>query len=178
MRDDGFTLMEALVALGILCVAALGGIQLVAVATEMMARARVQTTAASLAAARLEQLRALRFEFDPAGLRLTDSSTNLALDPAMPGGPGLTASGPSSLDTNVGGYVDYLDGRGGWVGEGVTAPPRTAFVRRWSVENIDSSGDLVALQVLVRPVSSGTAGGTARVAHEVRLVTLRARLRR
>ena len=178
MQDRGFTLMEVLVALGILCVAALGGIQLVAVATEMMARARVQATAASLAAARLEQLRGLRFEFDPAGLRLTDASTNLGADPPVPGGPGLSASGPASLDGNVSGYVDFLDRNGVWVGEGATAPPRTAFLRRWSVENVDSSGDLLVLQVLVRPVASGTASGSARVANEVRLVTLRARVHR
>lgn len=178
MKERGFTLMEVLVALGILCVAALGGIQLVAVATDAMARARVQSTAASLAAARLEQLRALRFEFDAVGVRVTDSSTNLAADPAVPGGPGLAVSGASSLDANVGGYVDFLDRNGVWVGDGTTAPPRTSFVRRWSVENLDSSGDLVVLQVLVRPVAAGTATGSARVASEVRLVTLRTRLRR
>lgn len=170
--------MEVLVALAVLCVAALGGFQLVAVATEMMARARVQALAASLAAARLEQLRVLRFEFDAAGLRLTDLSTNLAEDPAAPGGPGLSISGASSLDGNVSGYVDFLDRSGAWIGTGGTAPPRTAFVRRWSIESADAAGDLLVLQVLVRPVASGSASGVARVAREARFVTLRARLRR
>jgi prepilin-type N-terminal cleavage/methylation domain-containing protein len=178
MGARGFTLMEVLVALGILCVAALGGIQLVAVATETMARARVQATAASLAAARLEQLRALRFEFDATGLRVTDQSTNVAEDPPVPGGPGLAVSGGSTLETSVSGYVDYLDRNGRWLGAGTRAPSQTAFVRRWAIEAVDASGDLLALQVLVRPVASGEPSGNDRAAGEVRLVTLRARLLR
>lgn len=178
MQERGFTLMEVLVALAVLCVAALGGIQLVAVATEMMARARVQSIATSLAAARLEQLRGLQFEFDAAGLRVTDVSMNLGEDPAVPGGPGLSVSGAASLDANVSGYVDFLDRRGAWIGTGATAPAGTAFVRRWSIDTVGATGDLLAFQVLVRPVASGAASGSARVAGEVRLVTLRARLRR
>jgi prepilin-type N-terminal cleavage/methylation domain-containing protein len=177
MTQRGFTLMEVLVALGILCVAALGGIQLLTVATGMMARARLQATAASLAAARMEQLRGLQFEFDMAGLRLTDLSTNLAADPPVPGGPGLTASG-ASLDANVAGHVDYVDRNGVWVGAGTTPPTGAVFVRRWSVEPVGGSSDLLALQVLVRPVASGAPGGAARSAGEVRLLTLRARLLR
>lgn len=178
MTDRGFTLMEALVAMALLCVAALGGIQLVAVATEMMARTRVHSIAAGLASARLEQLRSLQFEFDAAGLRVTDLSTNLAADPAGSGGPGLSVSGAASLDGNVGGYVDFLDRNGAWLGAGGSAPPGTVFVRRWSIEPMGGSADLLVLQVLVRPVASGSAAGSTRVAGEVRLVTLRARTRR
>jgi prepilin-type N-terminal cleavage/methylation domain-containing protein len=178
MQDRGFTLVEVLVALAILCVAALGGIQLAAVATEMTSRARMQSTATGLASSRMEQLRSLTFEFDAAGLRVTDLSTDVSADPPAPGGAGLGVSASASLDGNVAGYVDFLDGNGSWIGQGTSPPPGTVFVRRWAIDAVDAGGDLLALQVLVRPVASGSATGSERVAGEVRLITLRARTRR
>ncbi len=170
--------MEVLVAMAILCVAALGSIQLVAVATEMMSHARRDSLAATLAASRIEQLRSLLFEYDSNGLPITDRSTDLSADPPAAAGPGLAVSGPFVLDANVGGYADFLDRNGAWLGGGTTPPPGTAFVRRWSVENFDAAGDLLVIQVLVRPVASGSAPGKDRVAGEARLVSLRARTRR
>jgi prepilin-type N-terminal cleavage/methylation domain-containing protein len=178
MKDRGFTLMEVLVAMSILCVAALGSIQLVTVATGMLSRARADSLAATLAASRMEQLRALRFDFDNAGLPVTDLSTDLSIEPARSAGPGLAPSGGASLDANVGGYADFLDRNGGWLGGGTSPPPGTAFVRRWSIENVDPAGDLIVVQVLVRPVFAGTAAGKDRVAGEARFVSLRARTRR
>ena len=175
MKDRGFTLMEVLVALALICVAALGGIQLVAVATGMMSRARVDSLATGLASSRMEQLRALRFEFDSTGVRVTDLATDISAQPAAPGGSGLAISGAAALDGNVPGAVDFLDRNGTWIGNGPSSPARTAFVRRWAIEATDAGGDLLVLQVLVRPVASGSAGGSQRVAGEVRLVTLRAR---
>lgn len=170
--------MEVLVALGILCVAALGSVQLVAVATEGMSHARRDSLAATLAASRMEQLRGLLFEFDSGGLPIADLTTDLSADPPVPGGPGLTPAGAVTLDGNVSGYADFLDRNGRWLGAGTTPPSGTAFVRRWSVEPYDTAGDLLVLQVLVRPVSAGSATGTARVAREARFVSLRARTRR
>ncbi|HJR61995.1 MAG TPA: hypothetical protein VJ813_21490 [Vicinamibacterales bacterium] len=149
-----------------------------ATATEMMARARRQALAASLASARMEQLRSLRFEFDESGGRLTDTATDLTIDPAGSGGPGLSPSGAGALDANLSGFVDYLDGRGSWVGAGPAAPPGAAFVRRWSVEPADAGSDLLVLQVLVRPVVAGSAGAVGRLDGGARYVTLRARTRR
>jgi hypothetical protein len=78
---------------------------------------------------------------------------------------------------NVSGYADFLDRSGAWIGAGTVPPAGTAFVRRWAIENADAGGDLLVLQVLVRPASSGAAAGAARVAGEARLVTMRARTR-
>ncbi|MBA2303434.1 MAG: prepilin-type N-terminal cleavage/methylation domain-containing protein [Acidobacteria bacterium] len=175
MQDRGFSLIEVLVAMGVLCVAALGAMQFVAVATGMMSRARTQSLAATLASARMEQLRALRFEFD-AGERVTDLTTNLSTDPPAPGGGGLAPSGSMSLDVNIGGFFDFLDDHGRWLSGGGSAPGGTAFVRRWSVEPADAGGDLLVLQVLVRPAAAAGAGAARRVEGEARYTTLRARV--
>jgi prepilin-type N-terminal cleavage/methylation domain-containing protein len=175
MQSHGFTLMEVLVALAVLCVAALGGIQLVATATQTTSRAGVLSTTAALAAARLEQLRGLPFEFDSSGLRLTDVATDLASDPPGSGGVGLTPSGGGSIDTNTPGYVDFTDATGAVLGGGVTPPAGAAFVRRWSIEPVAGSSDLLVLQVLARPLAAGSPGPGQRAAGEVRLVTMRAR---
>lgn len=178
MQNRGFTLVEVVVALGILCAAALGGLQLVAVATEMMGKARSHALAATLASERMEQLRSLTFAFDDAGLRLTDLTTSLATDPPGAGGTGLTPSGPATLDADVNGFVDYLDGNGAWVGTGPDVPAGATLVRRWSIEPADAAADLLVLQVLVRPVSGGALGPGRRARGEARFVTLRARVRR
>ena len=174
MQKQGFTLVEVLVAMAVLSAATLGGVHLMAFATRGMHVARMQGTAALAASARLDELRSLRFEFDSDGQRVTDLSTDLTVDPPVAGGRGLTASGPTSLDVNVAGFVDYLDAAGVWVGNGV-APPRTAvFVRRWAVE-VPASEDLLVLQVLVRPLANGPRAGR-RQAGEARLFTARARV--
>jgi prepilin-type N-terminal cleavage/methylation domain-containing protein len=175
MQRNGFTLIEVLVALAVLCVAALGGIQLVAAATRMTSRAGVLSTSAALAASRMEQLRALQFEFDINRLRLTDVTTDLASDPPVGGGPGLTPSGGGSLDANTPGYVDFADAHGTPLGGGGAPPQGAVFVRRWSVEPVGASSDLLLLQVLVRPLAEGAPGPGGRGAREVRLVTMLAR---
>jgi prepilin-type N-terminal cleavage/methylation domain-containing protein len=177
MPDRGFTLVEVLVAMGVLCVAALGAMQFVVVATEMMSGARSQGLAANLASARMEQLRALRFAFDASGQRLTDLTTDLSADPPALGGSGLSPSGSMSLDGNVPGFFDYLDGDGAWLGSGGSAPAGSVFVRRWAVEPADAGGDLLVIQVLVRPASAASATAVRRVRGEARYTTLRARVR-
>ena len=178
MQQRGFTLMEVLVAMSLILVAALGGMQLVSMAIEMMSQARRHSLATTLVSSRMEQLRALRFEFDPSGARITDTSADLTTDPPALGGPGLSSSGPLALDANVPGYVDYLDARGVHVGAGASPPAGAALVRRWAIEPADPSGDLLVLQVLVRPLDGSTVPAGRRAAGEVRFATLRARVRR
>lgn len=177
MQDRGFTLVETLVAIAVLCVGALGGMQLVATAFEMMGRARAQALAATAASARMEQLRSLRFEFDERGLPLTDLTTSLAGPQPAGGGGGLAAPG-GSLDANVIGFADFLDSGGAWIGGGTAPPPGAAFVRRWSIEPADPSGDLLVVQVLVRPLAAGSGGAVGRLDGGARYVTLLARTQR
>ena len=175
MQARGFTLIEVLVAMGVLSAATLGGVYLIAFATRAMHVARMQSVTVLAASARLDELRNLRFEFDENGARVTDISTNLAVDPQGPGGTGLT-SRSATLDANVTGFVDYLDASGAWVGDGPTPPPTAAFVRRWAIDSPESP-DLLVLQVLVSPVTHGP-GNIRYAAGGARLVTVRARVRR
>lgn len=175
MQMRGFTLVEVVVAMGLLVTAAVGGVYLLAFGTRAMHMARLQGAGALAASARLDELRSLRFEFDQNGQRVTDVSTRIDSDQPRPGGSGLTPGGAAALDTNVSGFVDYLDSSGAWVGSGPAPPPDAVFVRRWAIDS--PAPDLLVLQVLVRPVA-GDLPDVRRAAGEVRFVTVRARVRR
>ena len=178
MTSRGFTLLEVVVALGILCVAVLTIAQLLGLSTQGIAVSRAQTMTVTLAAARLEQLRALVFEFDAAGLRVTDLVTDLSAQAPTAAGRGLSSAGADSLQASTAGFVDYLDARGRWVGNGALVPAGAVFIRRWSIDPFAGSPDALVLQVLVRPVSSGITGSVRRARADTRLVTVRARAHR
>lgn len=170
MQTRGFTLVEVLVAMAVLLTATAGSVHLLAFATRAMHTARMQGVSVLAASARLDELRGLRFEFAEDGQRLTDLSTHLAASPPHDGGSGLAPGGAASLDVNVSGFVDYLDGSGAWIGEGAAPPPGAAFVRRWAIEAPEDP-DLLLLHVVVRPIANPAAG-------ETRFVTVRLRVQR
>ena len=154
----GFTLVEVLIAIALLSLAALGGVQLVAVALRAVAAARTQTLSVVLTTARLEELRGLAFEFDDQGLPSTDLQTDLSTSPASTGGPGLTPGG--SMSANVDGYVDHLDHRGDWIGNGAVPPARAVYVRRWSIAASLTTPDVLVIEVAVLPVGAHLTGGS------------------
>ena len=133
--ESGFSLVETLIATGLLAgaVAVLG--QMFAISMAGNTSARAATFAAVLAEQKMEQLRGLTWGFDIIGLPLTDTTSNIALPiQSAAGGPGLSPSPSNSLRANVDGYVDYLDEFGRIIGGGTTVPARAVYVRRWSVE--------------------------------------------
>lgn len=155
MHARGFTLVEVLTALAILVVAALATVQVLVVAAAAMHDARVHTSTAILATQRLEQL--------------------LALDWGV---PELSLSPSDTLEANVVGYVEYLDGAGTTLGVSVTPPSTAAFVRRWAVDpHPDSGGETIVIRILVRSLAAD-AGGRRGGRGEARLVTLRTRVAR
>ncbi|HVL70105.1 MAG TPA: prepilin-type N-terminal cleavage/methylation domain-containing protein [Vicinamibacterales bacterium] len=180
MQERGFTLIEVLSALALLCVASLGVGRLIAAATEGMAAARAQTIAVSLAAARLEQLRALPYSFDADGLRVTDTTANLSTEPVSRGGSGLVGAGGDSLAANTAGFVDYLDAHGRWVGTGPAPAQGAVFVRRWSIDAVASWPDVLVVQVVVRRVAEDAAAADPRrrTRTEARLVSMLVRVAR
>ncbi|MEO6212113.1 MAG: type II secretion system protein [Vicinamibacterales bacterium] len=181
MNTRGFTLIEVLIAIVILGAAALGTGSFLATTTRAMGSARVQTTTASLAVTRLEQLRALDWTFDAVGAPLSDVSTDLSPNIPSQSGTGLARSPADALERNTPGFVDFLDDRGDWVGSGSSVPPSAMFVRRWSVDlPADGTADTLILQVVVRRVVDDvSASGQARGARgESRFVTVKTRTAR
>jgi hypothetical protein len=114
----------------------------------------------------MEQLRSLewRFELDPSGLPSprTDLVTNASTEPMAAGGPGLAESPAGTLDRDTPPYVDYLDRRGRWVGNGSSPPPNAVYVRRWGIRRLPSDPARVnTLEVLVTTVRAARARTTS-----------------
>src|SRR5687767_12340156 len=145
----GFTLVETLIATGVLVTAIAGLAQLFALRVRFP-RDSAQFGAALVAAQdKLESLRALRFSYDDNGAALTDGR--------------LQPSPPTSLSENVAGYVDWLDDAGNVVPEGVAS-----YVRRWRITQIatdDPAAIAIDVCVFGRPALSRehTCLATARV---------------
>jgi len=180
-NDRGTSLVEVLVAIGISAVAIGPIATLLGAGASSLRLAHETSMAAVLAARKMEQLKGAIWAVDAAGVSFSDTSTDFAAPPPPPpaGGHGLTPSPPSSLSENRAGHVDFLDAAGRWVGAGDTAPPGTAYVRRWSVEPVpDDPGDTLVLQVLVVPRARLARAGHVHSGREpgvVRLVSARTR---
>jgi len=179
MRDvrgrRGFSLLEVVVALGILTTGVAALAQLATIAMRANANAAATTTAALLARDRMEQLRALAWAFDANGGAVSDLTTNLAATPtARSGGVGLTPSPPDALSRNAPGYCDFLDANGRSLGGGTTPPAGAVYVRRWSIAPLPALPDAtLILQVLVTGVLS--RGDASRLPGDARLVTIKTR---
>lgn len=179
-NDAGFSLVETLVAAGILATALVALAQLMAVGVQTNAMARRGTGTAILAEQKMEQLRGLTWGFDNSSLPVSDTTTDTAVAPeAKTGGTGLSPSPDAALQTNTDGYVDYVDINGVQLGGGTTAPAGTAFIRRWSIEPLPTNpNNTLIIQVLVtRNPDRGAAdaGSVARMPGEARVISVKTR---
>lgn len=179
-NESGFTLIETLVATGILAVALTALAQMFAISVQNNLVARNAGFTSILAVQKMEQLRGLTYGFDTLGLPITDSSTDTSVTPeAATGGTGLAPSPSNTIRASTNGYVDYLDHNGTSLGGGTVVPDGAAFIRRWMVEPLPTNpNNTVILQVLVtRSRDRGTAntGSVARAPEEARLVTVKTR---
>lgn len=155
MDDHGFTLLEALVALAILGVAALATAQMLGAAAIAVHHSRIQTLTTTLASQRLEQLLAGDWE--------------TAAPALLPGG---------SLEADVAGYVDFLDQDGQWLGAERATAPGSVFVRRWTIGLLpDGRDDARVIRVVVRSLAADAAGARGSRG-EARVTTVRTRLAR
>ena len=83
-------------------------------------------------------------------VRHTDLTSDVSVEPAAAGGPGLRESPPGTLDNSTPGYADYLDRLGRHVGSGASPPATAVYIRRWAVRRLPADpDDVVVLQVLV-----------------------------
>jgi prepilin-type N-terminal cleavage/methylation domain-containing protein len=146
----GFSLLEVMVALGLFAGAVVTLAGLVGVATSVNLASRERSQATALAWQKMEQILGLAWGTDSDGTERVDLATDLTAWPETAGGTGLSASGDQALTVNTSGFVDYLDADGVWVGTGTSAPPGTAYVRRWSIcPSADHPGEALIVRVIV-----------------------------
>ena len=145
-RDDGFTLLETIVALGILAIVAAGILPLGLVATkatENQGHLMARTT--EYAQDKLEQLMALSYG---------DSVTDTRVFPAAStGGTGLAIGGgldPASPQT---GYADYLD-----IDGNVVTNDTWYYKRIWQVTQAAANLKQITVLTIVRQSAAGGAG--------------------
>jgi type II secretory pathway pseudopilin PulG len=130
--DRGFTLLETVVATGILVTALAGIAQLFILSAHLTRHAGASSLALVAAQDKLESLRALPFGYDAAGVAITASA--------------LQPSPPNSLDADIERTVDWLDVRG----EPAATNEAAAFVRRWRISTIAAPApDTIAIEVCV-----------------------------
>src|SRR5262245_17563489 len=182
-NSRGFSLVEVLVAMGLLTVVSMSVAQLFALTTRANVIAKGATSTTSMAEQKLEQLRSLTWRFDLSGqgLPVSDTTTNLTVTPPTHDGSGLNPSPADSLEQNTAGFVDFLDGGGQWVGTGDKPPASAVYIRRWSITPLPTNpNNTLVIQVLVTPVVSEMARVKSqftrtRMAGDSLLVTVRTR---
>lgn len=177
----GFSLLEVTFAMCIMTGALMTLGQMIGVSLTNNRAAHRLTYATVLAEQKVEQLRGLSWGFDAAGLSISDTHTNTAAPVETPtGGTGLLPSPAGTLNRNTEGWVDYVDRFGNVLGGGPSPLPKTAYIRRWSIEPLASDRDnTIVIHVLVTTrVDSGTAdaaGSRLGRLDEVRLVSVKTR---
>jgi prepilin-type N-terminal cleavage/methylation domain-containing protein len=159
-NSSGFSLMEVVIAIGLVSIVSLGVAQLFGMTTRANLTARGSTSTTAFAEQKMEQLRSLTWGFDDngQGLPVSDTTSNLAVNPPAQNGSGLNPSPSDSLEQNTAGYVDFLDAGGNWVGTGTEVPRTATYIRRWSIQPVPTNpNNTLVLQVLVTPVSNEQA---------------------
>jgi type II secretory pathway pseudopilin PulG len=153
----GFTLLETLIATGLIVTAVAGLAQLFALSVRFTRDAGQFGVALVAAQDKLETLRSLTFGYDGSGEPITD--------------PGLRPSGAATLAGDVERYVDWLDERGNVLG----SPGGAAYVRRWRVSEVAvDDPEAIAIDVCVYRVP----GVNSEPAHaDACLATMRVRQR-
>ena len=144
MRSDrGTTLIETVIALGILLVAMAGLLSMAVIATSLTEnQGRLGARTTEYAQDKLEQLLALSY---------ADVASNTAVFPAATsGGTGLAIGGSSSPAAPAAGYVDWIDAGGTLLtSSGATAPAGWFYERVWAVTNPSTNLKQITVTVIV-----------------------------
>lgn len=138
----GFTLLETLVATGILVTTLAGVAQFFVLGSQLTRQAGASSAALLAAQARLELLRGQAFTYDPSGIAVTD--------------PALEPSPESSLDEDIDPYVDWLDADG----QATDSEAEAVLSRRWRVTALgNTTPDAIAIEVCVFRFGARSADG-------------------
>ena len=156
----GASLLEAVIAAGLLATVLTSILPLVTVAVAGTAATRTDLMASHLARQRLSQLQALTHLRTAAGVIADDQSRLDQADLFTAGGPGLIATGPATLATSTPSWVDWLDERGAWRSAGAQPPPGARYRRRWGILTAGVDG-CYRLWVEVTPLGSSSVDATA-----------------
>jgi prepilin-type N-terminal cleavage/methylation domain-containing protein len=182
-NSRGFSLIEVVVAMGLLTMVSLGVAQLFAASTRVNIIARSQTSTTMLAEQKMEQIRSLTWGFDTngEGLPVSDTTSDLTAYPSTQNGSGLNPSPADSLERNSTGFVDFVDAGGAWVGTGDTPPGAAVYIRRWSIQPLPTNpNNTLVIQVLVTPITNemsrlATSNPRVRMPGDTLLVTVKTR---
>jgi len=136
----GFTLIETIVATGVLITALAGVAQLFILGAQLTRHANASGQALIAAQDKLESLRALPFGYDADG----NDDTDPTLEPSL----------SSSLSENVPPHVDWIDPSGTRLAD----PTGAAFIRRWRIDTLDdATPKAITIEVCVFRASAGSA---------------------
>ena len=133
VNQRGFSLVETMIALGLLLVAAAGTLPVALLALNMTGNyGHLTARSSEYAQDKLEQLMALSFG---------DTVTDTRVFPAVaPGGSGLTVGGSADPAAPIAQYVDYLNADGALLAAAGAAPPADWFYQRvWQVEEVGAA---------------------------------------
>jgi len=162
--QSGMSLLEAVVALAVLLIAAVGVLALGSFAmTTTENQGHLMARTAEYAQDKMEQLLALKY---------CDADTNTTVLPSALGtGTGLAGcaaplnnngtgvGGSSDPSAPVAGYVDYLDNSGNLLPTGGGAPAGWKYVRVWQIASANATNTLKQITVTVT-VSSAIGNGS------------------
>jgi type II secretory pathway pseudopilin PulG len=131
-NDRGFTLLETVVATGILITALAGLAQLFILAAHLTRQTSASGAALAAAQEKLETLRGLAFTYDEGAAAVT--------------APSLQPSPPTSLDEDQDPYVDWVGGDG----QPVPTAAAASYLRRWRVSSLGATvPHSIAIEVCV-----------------------------
>jgi Tfp pilus assembly protein PilV len=145
-QEQGFTLLEVLIAALILFIVSAGVLGLLSFAMLQNNTGGEQgTRATEYAQDKMEQLMAMSF---------SDTASDTTTYPTnASGGVGLTAGGGINISSPVTGYVDYIDG----TGSPTNVATGASYIREWLIVN--STAQIKTITVSVQQLSN--AKGTA-----------------
>jgi prepilin-type N-terminal cleavage/methylation domain-containing protein len=152
-KDEGFSLIEVMVAIVILTVGLLSLAQMMVVATNSNSLSGRMTSCSALAKEQLERLKASPFYTNPVGL---------VRNPILAAGGGADPT----LSTTVGGYSQLYDPNG------IPTNGAGMFEVRWRITDVPTALPLAMVQIQVRCLAA-TGADQFSIIGEARFTTFR-----